>query len=63
MLLTPDKLHQLKTALPTLPEKDKRKVAELLKQYHTQVTQRLGKDSFLDFIARSEEHTSELQSH
>jgi predicted phage terminase large subunit-like protein len=51
MLLTPDKLHQLKTALPTLPEKDKRKVAELLKQYHTQVTQRLGKDSFLDFIA------------
>ena len=48
--LTPKNLEKLKSALPTMPEKEKRRVAELLKQYQTQITQRLGKDSFLDFI-------------
>ena len=48
--LTPENLEKLKTALPTMPEKEKRRVAELLKQYQTQITQKLGKDSFLDFI-------------
>ena len=33
-----------------LPDKEKRRVADLLKQYQNQITQRLGKDSFLDFI-------------
>ena len=33
-----------------MPEKEKRRVADLLKQYQNQITQRLGKDSFLDFI-------------
>ena len=48
--LTPENLEKLKSALPTMPEKEKRRVAELLKQYQTQITQKLGKDSFLDFI-------------
>lgn len=34
-----------------MPEKEKRRVADLLKQYQTQITQKLGKDSFLDFIS------------
>jgi len=48
--ITQQDIQRLKTALPTLPDKQKRKVAELLKQYQTQMTQQLGKDSFLDFI-------------
>jgi predicted phage terminase large subunit-like protein len=48
--LTPQDIQKLKTALPTLPDKEKRRVAELLKQYHTQVNQKLGRSSFLDFI-------------
>ena len=48
--LTPENLEKLKSALPAMPEKEKRRVAELLKQYQTQITQKLGKDSFLDFI-------------
>ena len=49
--LTPESLEKLKIALPSMPEKEKRRVADLLKQYQTQITQKLGKDSFLDFIA------------
>ena len=50
--LTPEKLFKLREALPTMPDKQKRRVLELMKQYQTQMTQE-----------RSEEHTSELQSH
>ncbi len=50
MQLTAENLQKLKLALPNMPDKDKRRVAELLKQYQNQITQRLGKDSFLDFI-------------
>lgn len=50
MQLTPDKIRKLRQALPTMPEKEKRRVAELLKEYQSQVTQKLGKTSFLDFI-------------
>jgi predicted phage terminase large subunit-like protein len=49
--LTPEALEKLRLALPTMPDKQKRRVAELLKQYAGQITQQLGKDSFLDFIA------------
>ena len=49
--ITAESLQKLKLALPTMPDKEKRRVAELLKQYQGQITQRLGKDSFLDFIA------------
>jgi predicted phage terminase large subunit-like protein len=48
--LTPSDIKKLKSALPMMPEKEKRRVAELLKHYQTQVTQAKGKDSFLDFI-------------
>lgn len=50
MQLDAQNLKKLKTALPTMPDKQKRYVAELLKQYQSQKTQELGKDSFLDFI-------------
>jgi predicted phage terminase large subunit-like protein len=49
--ITPQDIQKLKSALPTMPDKQKRKVADLLKQYQTQMTQELGKKSFLDFIA------------
>ena len=48
--LTENHLQKLRAALPTMPEEQKRRVADLLKQYQNQLTQRLGKDSFLDFI-------------
>ena len=43
-------LQKLKESLPTMPEKEKRRVAELLKTYQSQITRQLGRDSFLDFI-------------
>ena len=43
-------IQRLKIALPNLPDKEKRRVAELLKQYQAQITQIKGRDSFLDFI-------------
>lgn len=49
--ITPQDIQKLKSALPTMPDKQKRKVADLLKQYQAQMTQELGKKSFLDFIA------------
>ena len=49
--ITPQDIQKLKLALPTMPDKQKRKVADLLKRYQTQMTQELGKKSFLDFIA------------
>lgn len=48
--LTPEQLFKLRQALPTMPDKQKRRVLELLKQYEAQITQDLGKDSFLDFV-------------
>jgi predicted phage terminase large subunit-like protein len=49
--ITAENLQKLRLALPTMPEKEKRRVAELLKTYQSQITQKLGKDSFLDFIS------------
>jgi predicted phage terminase large subunit-like protein len=48
--LTPEDLMKLRLALPTMPDKQKRRTAELLKQYQHQITQGLAKDSFLDFV-------------
>jgi predicted phage terminase large subunit-like protein len=48
--LTPEQLFKLRQALPTMPDKEKRRTLELLKQYQTQITQNLSKESFLDFI-------------
>lgn len=47
---SPEKLFKLKKLLPKLPPAEKRRVLDLLKVYETQVTQELGKTSFLDFI-------------
>jgi len=48
--LTQEQLFKLRHALPTMPEKQKRRVLELLKTYDTQITQNLGRESFLDFV-------------
>jgi predicted phage terminase large subunit-like protein len=48
--LTPEALFKLRQALPGMPDKQKRRTLELLKQYDAQMTQSLGKESFLDFI-------------
>ena len=48
--LTPEQLFKLRQALPTMPDKQKRRVLELMKEYQTQMTQAIGKDSFLDFV-------------
>ena len=49
-ILTPEDLMRLRLALPSMPDKQKRRTAELLKQYQQQITQGLAKDSFLDFV-------------
>lgn len=49
-ILTPEDLMRLRLALPSMPDKQKRRTAELLKQYQHQITQGLAKDSFLDFV-------------
>lgn len=48
--LSPEQLFKLRQALPTMPEKQKRRTLELLKTYDAQMTQNLSKDSFLDFV-------------
>lgn len=48
--LTPEDIFKLRQALPAMPDKQKRRTLELLKQYGAQMTQTLGKESFLDFI-------------
>ena len=48
--LTPEQLFQLREALPTMPDKQKRRVLELLKTYDAKITQNLGKENFLDFV-------------
>lgn len=48
--LTPEAIFKLRQALPKMPDKQKRRTLELLKQYDAQMTQNLGKESFLDFI-------------
>ena len=50
MQITPEKIDALKKAIPMLPDKEKRRVAGLLKTYQTQFTQKIGQESFLDFI-------------
>jgi len=48
--LTPEAIFKLRQALPAMPDKQKRRTLELLKQDDAQMTQSLGKESFLDFI-------------
>jgi predicted phage terminase large subunit-like protein len=48
--LTPEAIFKLRQALPGMPDKQKRRTLELLKQYDASMTQSMGKESFLDFI-------------
>ena len=50
MKLTQEQLFKLRQALPNMPDKEKRRTLELLRNYQTQITQKLGKESFLDFV-------------
>lgn len=49
--LTPDKVVQLKAALPTMPDELKRKTLDLLKRWETEYIQLKGKDYLLDFVS------------
>ena len=48
--LTPEKIFKLRQSLPSMPDRQRRRVLELLKTYDAQMTQNLGKESFLDFV-------------
>jgi predicted phage terminase large subunit-like protein len=48
--LTPEGIFKLRQSLPNMPEKQRRRTLELLKTYDAQITQNLGKESFLDFV-------------
>ena len=48
--LSAAELNKLRAALPTMPEKQKRRTAELLKKYKEEVTREISKESFLDFV-------------
>ena len=48
--LTPEMLEKLRLALPTMPEKQKRRTAELLKTYQNELNKELSAKSFLDFV-------------
>jgi predicted phage terminase large subunit-like protein len=48
--LTPEQLFKLRQALPSMPDKQRRRTLELLKTYDAQITQNLSKESFLDFV-------------
>ena len=43
-------INRLRAALPTMPDKQKRRTAELLKKYKEEVTREISKESFLDFV-------------
>lgn len=49
-MISPENIQLLKTALPGMPDKEKRRVADLLVQYQKESIKQIGKDSFLDFI-------------
>ncbi len=48
--LTAQDIEELEKAIPTMPEKKKRRTLELIKTYKTNVTQKAGKENFLDFV-------------
>lgn len=48
--LTAQDIEQLEKAVPTMPEKKKRRTLELIKTYKSEIVQEDGKENFLDFI-------------
>lgn len=49
--LAPEQIVQLKAALPTMADSDKRKTLELLKRWETDYVQTASRDNLLDFAA------------
>lgn len=49
-LITPESLAKIKNSLPSLPEKEKRRILQLLETYKTEKTRVAAKDDFLSFI-------------
>ena len=49
--LAPEQIVQLKAALPTMADSDKRKTLELLKRWETDYVQTSSRDNLLDFAA------------
>ena len=50
MNLSQEQLFKIREMLPFMPDKEKRRTLELLRNYNSQINQNLGRDSFLDFI-------------
>ena len=48
--LTRGEIEKLRQALPTMPEKQKRRTAELLQTYQSEMIKELSAKSFLDFV-------------
>ena len=48
--LTAQDIEELEKAVPTMPEKKKRRTLELIKTYKSEIVQEDGKENFLDFI-------------
>jgi len=48
--LTPENLAKLRAALPSMPDAQKRKTADLLVKYYKETTKTKAKDDFLSFI-------------
>jgi len=48
--MTPDQVQKIRSALPTMPDKEKRRVAGLLKSYQDNLIKTKAKDDFLSFI-------------
>jgi predicted phage terminase large subunit-like protein len=48
--LTPEDIFKIRQSFSAMPDKQRRRTLELLKQYDAQMTQSMGKESFLDFI-------------
>ena len=48
--LTPEAIFKLRQAMPSMPDKQRRRTLDLLKRYDANMTQNMGKESFLDFI-------------
>jgi predicted phage terminase large subunit-like protein len=48
--LTPEDIFKIRQGFPAMPDKQRRRTLELLKRYDANMTQDMGKESFLDFI-------------
>jgi len=49
-MLSPQEVAKIRKALPTMPDKEKRRTAELLKRYSEEMLRKVSANSFLDFV-------------